>query len=280
MGVIKISPLKKAAEEKEKTEAAKTTKKKAPAKKSTSAKKTSPAKSTAKTKSRASSSSDSNSKGKGKVLVIVESPSKAATLSGMLGKGYVVRSSKGHMKDLPKSRMAIDIENGFKPEYILVKGKAALKNELLKLAQDAKGVLLASDPDREGEAIAWHLADILGVNLSEKCRVRFYEITENAVKTAVMNPDYIDLNKVDAQQARRVLDRLVGYTLSPLLWKKIRYGLSAGRVQSVALNLICEREREIQAFVPDPYYVITAKAENSGRNYELKAYKIDGKSLM
>ena len=272
--------MKKAAEEKEKTEAAKTTKKKAPAKKSTSAKKTSPAKSTAKTKSRASSSSDSNSKGKGKVLVIVESPSKAATLSGMLGKGYVVRSSKGHMKDLPKSRMAIDIENGFKPEYILVKGKAALKNELLKLAQDAKGVLLASDPDREGEAIAWHLADILGVNLSEKCRVRFYEITENAVKTAVMNPDYIDLNKVDAQQARRVLDRLVGYTLSPLLWKKIRYGLSAGRVQSVALNLICEREREIQAFVPDPYYVITAKAENSGRNYELKAYKIDGKSLM
>ncbi|MBQ3764761.1 MAG: type I DNA topoisomerase, partial [Synergistaceae bacterium] len=211
---------------------------------------------------------------------MVESPSKAATLSGMLGKGYVVCSSKGHMKDLPKSRMAIDIENGFKPEYILVKGKAALKNELLKLAENAKSVLLASDPDREGEAIAWHLADILGVNLSEKCRVRFYEITENAVKTAVMNPDYIDLNKVDAQQARRVLDRLVGYTLSPLLWKKIRYGLSAGRVQSVALNLICEREREIQAFVPDPYYVITAKAENSGRNYELKAYKIDGKSLM
>ena len=220
------------------------------------------------------------SEGSGKVLVIVESPSKAATLSGMLGRGYVVRSSKGHMKDLPKSRLAIDIEHDFTPEYILVKGKATLKNELLKLAANASHVLLASDPDREGEAIAWHLADILGVDLSEKCRVRFYEITANAVKAAVKNPDYIDTNKVDAQQARRILDRLVGYTLSPLLWKKIRYGLSAGRVQSVALNLICEREREILAFVPDPYYVITALAENGGRNYELRAYKLDGKTLM
>ena len=198
----------------------------------------------------------------------------------MLGRGYIVRSSKGHMKDLPKSRLAIDIEHEFTPEYILVKGKAALKNELLKLAQEASHVLLASDPDREGEAIAWHLADILGVNLSEKCRVRFYEITENAVKTAVKNPDYIDLNKVDAQQARRILDRLVGYTLSPLLWKKIRYGLSAGRVQSVALNLICEREREIMNFKPDPYFVITARAVNSGREYELRACKLDGKSLV
>ena len=184
------------------------------------------------------------------------------------------------MKDLPKSRLAIDIEHGFTPEYILVKGKATLKNELLKLASNAKSILLASDPDREGEAIAWHLADILGVNLAEKCRVRFYEITENAVRTAVKNPDYIDINKVDAQQARRILDRLVGYTLSPLLWKKIRYGLSAGRVQSVALNLICEREREIMAFIPDPYYVITALAENSERHYELRAYKLDGKSLL
>ena len=184
------------------------------------------------------------------------------------------------MKDLPKSRLAIDIEHDFTPEYILVKGKAALKNELLKLASTAKNVLLASDPDREGEAIAWHLADILGVSLSEKCRVRFYEITENAVKAAVKNPDYIDINKVDAQQARRILDRLVGYTLSPLLWKKIRYGLSAGRVQSVALNIICEREREIMAFIPDPYYVITALAENDGRHYELRAYKLDGKSLL
>ena len=184
------------------------------------------------------------------------------------------------MKDLPKSRLAIDIEHDFTPEYILVKGKAALKNELLKLAADAKSVLLASDPDREGEAIAWHLADILGVDLAQKCRVRFYEITANAVKAAVKNPDYIDMNKVDAQQARRILDRLVGYTLSPLLWKKIRYGLSAGRVQSVALNLICEREREINAFVPDPYWVITATAGNDGRVYDLRAYKLDGKTLM
>ena len=251
--------------------------------KATAAKKASSTTAKAKTaaaKKTASSKLIDSASGKGKTLIIVESPSKAATLSGMLGKSYIVRSSKGHMKDLPKSRLAIDIEHDFTPEYILVKGKASLKNELLKLAADASHILLASDPDREGEAIAWHLADILGVDLSQKCRVRFYEITANAVRAAVKNPDYIDMNKVDAQQARRILDRLVGYTLSPLLWKKIRYGLSAGRVQSVALNLICGREREIQAFIPDPYYVITAKAENGARTYELKAYKLDGKSLM
>ncbi|MBQ7196852.1 MAG: type I DNA topoisomerase [Synergistaceae bacterium] len=220
------------------------------------------------------------STGKGKILVVVESPSKAATLSNMLGKNYIVKSSKGHMKDLPKSRLAIDIEHDFAPEYILVKGKAELKNELLKIASESSGVLLASDPDREGEAIAWHLADILGVNLDKKCRVRFYEITENAVKAAVKNPDFIDVNKVDAQQARRILDRLVGYTLSPLLWKKIRFGLSAGRVQSVALNLICEREREIMKFVPDPYWVITANCKHGENNYELRAEKLDEKTLM
>ena len=270
MGVIEISPSKKSAnDETQSTKKTKPATKKAASK----TKKTSSKKSTAKKKPTTSASN-------GKVLIIVESPSKAATLSNMLGKNYIVKSSKGHMKDLPKSRLAIDIEHDFTPEYILVKGKATLKNELLKLAANSSHVLLASDPDREGEAIAWHLADILGVNLSEKCRVRFYEITENAVKAAVSNPDYIDLNKVDAQQARRILDRLVGYTLSPLLWKKIRYGLSAGRVQSVALNLICEREREILAFKPDPYYVITAIAESEGRHYELRAYKLDGKTLM
>ena len=268
MGVMTISPVKKSAQ----TEPEKKTTKKKTTKAAT--KKTTAKKTTAKAR-KVTGNADN-----GKVLIIVESPSKAATLSGMLGKSYIVRSSKGHMKDLPKSRLAIDIEHDFAPEYILVKGKAALKNELLKLAQNASRVLLASDPDREGEAIAWHLADILGVDLSKKCRVRFYEITENAVKTAVKNPDYIDLNKVDAQQARRILDRLVGYTLSPLLWKKIRYGLSAGRVQSVALNLICEREREIQNFKPDPYFVITARAENDGRKYELKPYKLDGRSLV
>ena len=251
MGVIKISPVRKAASEK--NEDAKKTKApsrktkdatEAKPKKSTAVKpeKTSTKKAPAKTKKAAKTVSPSakttrKSTAGSRVLIIVESPSKAATLSNMLGKGYIVKSSKGHMKDLPKSRLAVDIEHGFTPEYILVKGKAALKNELLKLASDAKSILLASDPDREGEAIAWHLADILGVNLAEKCRVRFYEITENAVKLAVQNPDYIDLNKVDAQQARRILDRLVGYTLSPLLWKKIRYGLSAGRVQVCCAEL-------------------------------------------
>ncbi len=266
MGVMTIPASKKAGSSTAKIKAKTST---------TAKKKTSSSKTTSKAKKIIAGTAD-----KGKILVIVESPSKAATLSSMLGRGYVVRSSKGHMKDLPKSRLAIDIEHNFEPEYILVKGKASLKNELLKLAQNASHVLLASDPDREGEAIAWHLADILGVNLNEKCRVRFYEITANAVKAAVKNPDYIDINKVDAQQARRILDRLVGYSLSPLLWKKIRYGLSAGRVQSVALNLICEREREIMNFIPDPYYVITAKAENSDRHYELRAYKLDGKTLM
>ena len=287
MGVIIISPRKKledSAEVKKAPEDAKTSKtvktKTTTTKKTTAAKTKTTTKKTTAAKTAKARKIIEHSEGSGKILVIVESPSKAATLSSMLGRGYIVRSSKGHMKDLPKSRLAIDIEHDFTPEYILVKGKAALKNELLQLAADASHVLLASDPDREGEAIAWHLADILGVNLAEKCRVRFYEITANAVKAAVKNPDYIDMNKVDAQQARRILDRLVGYTLSPLLWKKIRYGLSAGRVQSVALNLICEREREIQAFEPDPYFVITAKADNAGRVYELKAYKLDGKSLM
>ncbi len=259
-------------EKKSSTRTKSTTKKSATTKKSSTAKK-SGSKSAAK-----SSAKSTNSRGK--ILVIVESPSKAATLSGILGKNYVVKSSKGHIKDLPKSRLAIDIDNDFKPEYILVKGKAALKNELLKVAKDASSILLASDPDREGEAIAWHLADVLGVDISERCRVRFYEITANAIKNAVANPDFIDLNKVDAQQARRILDRLVGYKLSPLLWKKIRYGLSAGRVQSVALNLICEREREIQAFIPDPYWVITAKTKNSNRIYELRPDKLDGKTLL
>ncbi|MCL2010029.1 MAG: type I DNA topoisomerase, partial [Synergistaceae bacterium] len=216
----------------------------------------------------------------GKTLVIVESPSKARTLSKILGSRYVIKSSVGHIRDLPRSRMAIDIENGFTPEYILVKGKADIKNELTALSQKAKSVLLASDPDREGEAIAWHLAELLDVSMDDKCRVRFYEITEKAVRDAVAHPELIDRRKVDAQQARRILDRLVGYTLSPLLWNKIRYGLSAGRVQSVALNLICEREREIENFVPEEYWNVTVKAEaEGGRFYEMKADRLDGKSL-
>ncbi len=235
----------------------------------------------AKAPARASRRRSGSLSAEGRTLIIVESPEKAQTINGFLGKDYLVRSSKGHIRDLPRSRMAVDIEHDFKPEYILVKGKAALKNELLALARSAANVLLASDPDREGEAIAWHLAEVLGVDLASRCRVRFYEITANAVRSAVQAPDFIDQNRVDAQQARRILDRLVGYTLSPLLWKKIRYGLSAGRVQSVALNLICQREREIQKFVPDPYWVVTVRASAPGdRLYELRADRLDGKSLM
>ena len=216
----------------------------------------------------------------GKTLVIVESPSKAKTLSKILGPKFVIKSSVGHIRDLPRSRMAIDIENNFTPEYILVKGKADVKNELSALSQNAKAVLLASDPDREGEAIAWHLAELLSLPANDKCRVRFYEITEKAVREAVGNPDFLDLRKVDAQQARRILDRLVGYTLSPLLWNKIRYGLSAGRVQSVALNLVCEREKEINNFIPEEYWNVAVKAGASGeRLYEMKVDKLDGKSL-
>ena len=197
MGVITISPRKKTEDSVSVTESS-SIKKTSPAKtKASAAKKTAKSagkSSTAKTKASSAKTAKARkiiekSEGSGRVLVIVESPSKAATLSGMLGRGYVVRSSKGHMKDLPKSRLAIDIEHDFAPEYILVKGKATLKNELLKLASESSHVLLASDPDREGEAIAWHLAEILGVDLNEKCRVRFYEITANAVKAAVKNPD-------------------------------------------------------------------------------------------
>lgn len=216
----------------------------------------------------------------GKTLVIVESPSKAKTLAKILGSKYTVKSSVGHIRDLPKSRLAIDIENGFAPEYILVKGKAAIKNELASLAKTASKVIMASDPDREGEAIAWHLCELLGVDPASPCRVRFYEITPGGVKDAIKKLETVDMNKVDAQQARRILDRLVGYTLSPLLWKKIRRGLSAGRVQSVALALVCAREREIKEFVPRAYWLITVTAvAEDGRRYVLRCGSFGGKSL-
>jgi DNA topoisomerase-1 len=215
-----------------------------------------------------------------RTLVIVESPTKAKTLTRILGSKYVVKSSVGHIRDLPKSRLAIDVENDFAPEYILVKGKAKVKNELLSLANSAPRVLLASDPDREGEAIAWHLAELLGIPPESECRVRFYEITPTAVKDAVKRPERVNMSKVEAQQARRILDRLVGYTLSPLLWKKIRRGLSAGRVQSVALALICAREREIDQFVPREYWIVTVLAvADDGRVYSLKVDSFDGKNL-
>ena len=233
-----------------------------------------------KTAGRPKASSSLPEAGTGKALVIVESPTKAKTLTKILGSKYVVKSSVGHIRDLPKSRLAIDVENDFAPEYILVKGKAKVKNELTGLAQKASRVILASDPDREGEAIAWHLCELLDIDPASPCRVRFYEITPGAVREAVKNPEEVNMSKVEAQQARRILDRLVGYTLSPLLWKKIRRGLSAGRVQSVALALICAREREIREFVPRAYWLVTvAAAAGDGRKYTLRADSLDGKSL-
>lgn len=218
---------------------------------------------------------------KGATLVIVESPSKARTLSRILGSGYDIQSSVGHIRDLPKSRMAIDVENDFAPEYILVRGKASIANDLKKRAEASSKVILASDPDREGEAIAWHLANILELDPAKASRVRMYEITTNGVKDAFRDASTIDMARVDAQQARRVLDRLVGYSLSPLLWKKIRRGLSAGRVQSAALKVICDREREIEAFEPQEYWQVTVKAAASdGRAYSLRVDRRDGETLI
>ena len=191
-------------------------------------------------------------------LIIVESPAKANTIKKFLGGSTKVVASMGHIRDLPKSKMGIDIEHDFEPEYINIRGKATLINSLKKDAKDAKKVYLATDPDREGEAIAWHLAYLLGIPQDSICRITFNEITKEAVKEAVKKPRKIDLNLTDAQQARRVLDRIVGYKMSPVLWKKVKRGLSAGRVQSVAVRLICEREEEIEKFVPEEYWNITA----------------------
>lgn len=193
-------------------------------------------------------------------LVIVESPAKANTIKKFLGGKSKVVASMGHIRDLPKSKMGVDIEHDFEPQYINIRGKAPLINSLKKEAKNAKKVYLATDPDREGEAIAWHLAYLLGINPDSICRVTFNEITKEAVKTSIQNPRKIDLNLTDAQQARRVLDRIVGYKISPVLWKKVKRGLSAGRVQSVAVRLIVEREEEIEKFIPEEYWNITLKA--------------------
>lgn len=194
-----------------------------------------------------------------KNLVIVESPTKSKTIEKILGRNYAVRASMGHLRDLPKSQFGVDIENNFTPKYINIRGKGDLIKELKTLAKKADKVYLATDPDREGEAIAWHLAHILGVDPSEKCRIEFHEITAGAVKDALKHPKAIDMDKVDAQQARRILDRIVGYQLSPLLWRKVRKGLSAGRVQSVAVKIICDRQREIDQFVPQEYWTMSVK---------------------
>lgn len=197
----------------------------------------------------------------GKVLVIVESPAKSKTIEKFLGPNYVVKASMGHLRDLPKSQMGIDIEHDFTPRYSNLVTRKKVIDELVSYADESSAVLLATDPDREGEAISWHLAYILNVDPKSTCRITFNEITKNAVAEALEAPRTIDMNMVDAQQARRVLDRIVGYKLSPLLWKKVCKGLSAGRVQSVAVRLICEREREIQAFEPQEYWTIKGNFE-------------------
>ncbi|MBX5437481.1 MAG: type I DNA topoisomerase [Alicyclobacillaceae bacterium] len=191
-------------------------------------------------------------------LVIVESPAKAKTIGKYLGKQYTVKASMGHVRDLPKSQLGVDIEHGFAPKYITIRGKGDVIKQLREASRKAKRVFLAADPDREGEAIAWHLAHLLDVDMSESCRVVFHEITKDAVKQAFQQPRRLNMHLVNAQQARRVLDRLVGYRLSPLLWRKVKKGLSAGRVQSVAVRLIVDREREIRAFVPEEYWTADA----------------------
>lgn len=214
----------------------------------------------------------------GKTLVIVESPAKAKSIGKFLGKKYFVKASMGHLRDLPKSQFGVDPDRGFEPKYIPIRGKGEIIKELRAAAKKADHVLLASDPDREGEAIAWHLLHLLDLDPDGKCRIEFNEITQNAIQNAVRNPRPIDYNRVFAQQARRILDRLVGYNLSPLLWKKVKKGLSAGRVQSVAVRLIVDREEEIQAFVPEEYWTLTARlARQGGDPFEARLYKIGEK---
>ncbi len=229
----------------------------------------------------ANATAKTKAKGNEKTLVIVESPAKAKSIGKFLGSRYKVVASVGHVRDLPKSTLGIDVDHGFEPKYITIKGKGPLIKELKKEAKSAKKVMLATDPDREGEAISWHLANILGIDESDVCRIEFHEITKEAIKNAAKHPRTINRNLVDAQQARRVLDRLVGYQISPLLWRKIRWGLSAGRVQSAALKIICDKEREIQAFVPEEYWPVTAIFHGDGRvkTFEAKLAERDGKKI-
>ena len=212
-------------------------------------------------------------------LVIVESPAKAKTINKYLGKNYTVIASMGHMRDLPKSQLGIDIENNYEPKYITIRGKGDLMAKLKKAAKNADKIYLATDPDREGEAISWHLANILDIDTKKACRITFNEVTKSAVTASLKQARPIDENLVDAQQARRVLDRIVGYKLSPILWKKVKKGLSAGRVQSAATKLVVDREREIEAFEPKEYWTITAELSAKGDKKTIPArfYGIKGK---
>ncbi len=213
-------------------------------------------------------------------LVIVESPAKAKTIKQYLGKSYNVVASMGHIRDLPKSQMGVDLEHHFEPKYITIRGKGELLSKLKKEAKNAKKIYLATDPDREGEAISWHLAKLLNIDETSNCRITFNEITKNAVQTAIKEPRPIDLDLVNAQQARRVLDRIVGYQISPILWRKVKKGLSAGRVQSVATRLIVDREREIENFIPEEYWTVDAKLKTqAGEEFEASLNSCDGKKL-
>jgi DNA topoisomerase-1 len=214
---------------------------------------------------------------KKKNLVIVESPAKAKTISKFLGRNYKVEASMGHVIDLPKSKLGIDIEDDFEPNYITIRGKGKTLSKLRKAAKKSKDIYLATDPDREGEAISWHLSHALKLSEEENNRIEFNEITKNAIKNAIEKPRKIDKNLVDAQQARRLLDRIVGYRLSPLLWKKVRKGLSAGRVQSVAVRLICEREEEIRNFEEEEYWTLEVTLKDNGNKLKADLYRIDNK---
>lgn len=248
-------------------------------KKKTVAKKTAAKKTTKKTAKKTTAKSKKTKDTKN-TLVLVESPTKAKTIERYLGKGYVVKASMGHLRDLPKSQFAIDVDNNFEPKYINIRGKGDLIKELKKEAKKADKIYLASDPDREGEAIAWHLAHIFDIDSNSDCRIVFNEITKPAIQAAVKNPHSINLDMVDAQQARRMLDRIVGYKLSPLLWRKVRKGLSAGRVQSVTVKLICDREKEIRDFVSVEYWTIGTKLKKgTSPQFEAELSQINGKKL-
>ena len=194
-------------------------------------------------------------------LIIVESPAKARTISKFLGKGYKVEASQGHVCDLPKSQIGVDPENDFEPKYITIRGRGDILTRIRKEAKNASQIYLATDPDREGEAISWHLSKVLGMDTAKPCRIEFHEVTKKAIQQALKSPRMLDMNRVDAQQARRVLDRLVGYKISPLLWAKVKKGLSAGRVQSVATRMVVTREQDIEAFIPEEYWDVVAKAQ-------------------
>lgn len=213
-------------------------------------------------------------------LVIVESPAKARTISKFLGRSYKVEASQGHVRDLPKSQLGVDVEHDFEPKYITIRGRGEVLERIRKEAKGAKSIILATDPDREGEAISWHLATILGIDPESACRVEFNEITEKTVKNAIKEPRAVNMQLVNAQQARRLLDRLVGYKISPLLWVKIKKGLSAGRVQSVATRMVVDREQEIERFEPEEYWYVDAQLRAGGKQLQARLISLDGERVI